>query len=58
MVDRCAFSTSQERSLQAIYGEGPDQAAVYEQQLREASTRLYTLLGALKVLRSLAGKKH
>ncbi len=51
-LDRCVFTTSQERSLQAIYGEGPDQDDVYEQQLRLASTRLVTLLGALKVLHS------
>ena len=49
-LDRCVFTTSQERSLRAIYGGGPDQDAVYELQLRLASTRLVTLLGALKVL--------
>ena len=49
MVDRCAFTTSQERSLQALYGEGPDQELTYEQQLRTTSTRLVTLLAALKV---------
>ena len=51
VVDRCAFTTSQERSLQALYGEGPDQEATYDQQLRTSSTRLITLLAALKVSR-------
>jgi len=49
VVDRCAFSTTQERLLPALYGEAPDQEAIYEQQLRTASTRLVTLLAALKV---------
>ena len=49
MVDRCAFTTSQDRALQALYGEAPDQEALYDQQLRMASTRLVTLLDALKV---------
>ena len=49
MVDRCAFSTNQERLLPGLYGEAPDQEAIYEQQLRTAASRLVTLLAALKV---------
>ena len=49
VVDRSTFSTHQERLLPALYVEAPDQEAIYEQQLRTASTRLITLLAALKV---------